>query len=247
MITTVHARAEITTVPVRRRLPDQNGVWKVRDSTVERLQPAHDYNQIMNGVDIADQLRNVYSVRQRTRRWPLAPFYWILDAAATNSFVIYKQLCHSQGIGKLMTHSEFLEQLAFQLTRYTPPAQRGAKRSLHTAFSASSTPRTPSDTEQVMSTLHRTRPESSLLFSTPSTPGSLTSLGRRSSVGSMDVLQEHKLSTAGPGRKRRCKACNDDGTRAETQWICRACDRGFHPNCFFKYHIGVDKLMAIES
>ena len=43
------------------------------------------------GVDVADQMARLYSVKADTHRWPVAVFYKILDLAGINAFVLYKK------------------------------------------------------------------------------------------------------------------------------------------------------------
>ncbi len=40
----------------------------------------------MRGVDIADQLRSSYCIRQKSKRWYLSLFYWVVDAIIVNAF-----------------------------------------------------------------------------------------------------------------------------------------------------------------
>jgi len=47
------------------------------------------YNQTKVGVDALDQKCAVYSTHRRTRRWPLAIFYAMLDIASVNARVLY--------------------------------------------------------------------------------------------------------------------------------------------------------------
>ena len=47
------------------------------------------YNATKAGVDTLDQLVRFYTVRRKTKRWPLVIFYNILDIACYNSLVIY--------------------------------------------------------------------------------------------------------------------------------------------------------------
>ena len=44
------------------------------------------YNKIKCGVGVADQMVKQYSVKEGTRRWPVAVFYNILDLAGINAF-----------------------------------------------------------------------------------------------------------------------------------------------------------------
>jgi len=40
----------------------------------------------MRGVDIADQLRSSYPIRQKTKRWYMSMFYWCVESALINAF-----------------------------------------------------------------------------------------------------------------------------------------------------------------
>lgn len=47
------------------------------------------YNSTKGGIDTVDQLCNSYSVSRRTRRWPLAIFFSLLNVAGINAQIIY--------------------------------------------------------------------------------------------------------------------------------------------------------------
>ena len=47
------------------------------------------YNQTKAGVDTLDQVVRFYTVKRKTRRWPLVIFFNLLDIACYNSFVLY--------------------------------------------------------------------------------------------------------------------------------------------------------------
>jgi len=51
-----------------------------------------DYNQYMGGVDIADQLRSNYPCHQTSRRNWLPLWFWALDTAITNTYLIARSL-----------------------------------------------------------------------------------------------------------------------------------------------------------
>jgi hypothetical protein len=80
------------------------------------------YNHYMGGVDIANQLRASYTTlrNQNLRYWkPL--FYWLLDIALTNSYLLYKAIIepsrHHRG------HQKYLEALAKDLMDYSEPLE----------------------------------------------------------------------------------------------------------------------------
>lgn len=70
------------------------------------------YNQTKSGVDIMDKMVNEYSVKRKTKRWPLALFYNILDTAALAAFIIFK---HHHPNRRSDQRREFLNELSLQL------------------------------------------------------------------------------------------------------------------------------------
>lgn len=50
-----------------------------------------DYNAFKGGVDTFNQMIKSRTVRRKTRRWPLRVFYFIIDAAAYNSYVLFRE------------------------------------------------------------------------------------------------------------------------------------------------------------
>lgn len=50
-----------------------------------------DYNHSKGGVDEIDKKYAIYSCSRKTRRWPQAIFYRLLDIAGVNAFVLYSQ------------------------------------------------------------------------------------------------------------------------------------------------------------
>lgn len=74
-----------------------------------------DYNSCKSGVDTLDQNVRKYSCKRRTRRWPMALFYNILDIAAFNSFVIFRNLHPGWHLRKPYRRRLFLITLARQL------------------------------------------------------------------------------------------------------------------------------------
>ena len=49
------------------------------------------YNAHMGGVDLFDSRRKTYSCSRKSKKWWLRLFYFLLDTAVTNSYVIYKE------------------------------------------------------------------------------------------------------------------------------------------------------------
>lgn len=97
------------------------------------------YNHLMNGVDVADQLRDAYPLDRpwvRTRKWWFAVWMWAVGVAITNAYLIYKakhadaQERAKQQDGnyrpvKSMSHRQFIEELCRDLDYW---GSRGRKR-----------------------------------------------------------------------------------------------------------------------
>lgn len=68
------------------------------------------YNSTKGGVDAMDEKCAKYSCSRRTRRWPMAIFYKLLDICSTNSYILY-----SSYPGNDMNRFIFVKKLASQL------------------------------------------------------------------------------------------------------------------------------------
>ncbi|XP_048017996.1 uncharacterized protein LOC125249697 [Megalobrama amblycephala] len=91
---------------VQRRVKSQ-GTWRTK--TFPCPAPVTAYNQHMGGVDLSDQLIQYYTTQHKTMKWYRKIFLHFLDIAATNAFIIHKDLYDT------MTHKEFIEQLIAEL------------------------------------------------------------------------------------------------------------------------------------
>lgn len=69
------------------------------------------YNETKGGVDTLDKKCANYSTSRRTRRWPMAVFYAVLDIASVNSFVLYQSYRDNENIQRL----QFIKTLSKQL------------------------------------------------------------------------------------------------------------------------------------
>lgn len=81
---------------------------------VPRPTAVGEYNKYMGGVDTSDQMLGTNLVHRRTKRWPVTVFQHVLDIAATNSFIIHKELRKVQQ-QMPMTCQAFQEQLCAEL------------------------------------------------------------------------------------------------------------------------------------
>lgn len=71
------------------------------------------YNATKCGVDIMDMKCAIYNSSRRTRRWPLAMFYRMLNIGSVNSFILYLSYQNSP----IQTRFEFIKQLSFDLIK----------------------------------------------------------------------------------------------------------------------------------
>ena len=71
------------------------------------------YNKYMGGVDRNDQLRKYYGVRLKLRKSYKYIFWFILDVAITNTFILLSN--HSPIAAKLQSWKEFRAELAMSL------------------------------------------------------------------------------------------------------------------------------------
>ncbi|XP_048035758.1 piggyBac transposable element-derived protein 4-like [Megalobrama amblycephala] len=101
---TIHAAYSGDTV--QRRVKSQ-GTWRTK--TFPCPAPVTAYNKHMGGVDLSDQLIQHYTTQHKTMKWYRKIFLHFLDIAATNAFIIHKDLYGT------MTHTEFIEQLIAEL------------------------------------------------------------------------------------------------------------------------------------
>lgn len=71
-------------------LSNMHNSKKIDESTGEARKPEiiTFYNSTKGGVDVVDELCATYSVARKTRRWPLAAFYHVLNVVGVNSLVI---------------------------------------------------------------------------------------------------------------------------------------------------------------
>lgn len=69
------------------------------------------YNTTKCGVDLLDMRCAVYASNRRTRRWPMAVFYRLLNIGSINSFILY--MCYKDTT--MMTRFQFTKELAKML------------------------------------------------------------------------------------------------------------------------------------
>lgn len=68
------------------------------------------YNETKFGVDVVDQMARQYSTKSSSRRWPLQVFFNVLDLAAINAWVLYKEVTKQK-----ISRQDFIFKLAEEL------------------------------------------------------------------------------------------------------------------------------------
>uniref|UniRef100_A0A673H7S5 PiggyBac transposable element-derived protein domain-containing protein n=1 Tax=Sinocyclocheilus rhinocerous TaxID=307959 RepID=A0A673H7S5_9TELE len=91
---------------VQRRVKSQ-GTWRTK--TFPCPAPVTAYNQHMGGVDLSDQLIQYYTAQHKTMKWYRKIFLHFLDIAATNAFIVHKELYGN------LSHKEYMEQLITEI------------------------------------------------------------------------------------------------------------------------------------
>lgn len=102
------ANKAVITMSSMHQMPDVDDVTKKPEMILL-------YNRTKIGVDLLDQRCSNYTTARRTRRWPLAVFYRMLDISASNCYVVSLST-QAQG-QKVESRFKFMKRLAEQLTR----------------------------------------------------------------------------------------------------------------------------------
>lgn len=83
---------------------------KLKDNNKRTPETIAYYNETKFGVDVVDQMARKYTVKAASFRWPLQVFFNILDLAAINAWILYKECT-----GSKFSRKDFLFQLAEEL------------------------------------------------------------------------------------------------------------------------------------
>ncbi|XP_035241192.1 piggyBac transposable element-derived protein 4-like [Anguilla anguilla] len=119
---TIHAA--FTGDTIQRRVK-QDGVWISKNFPCPS--PIIQYNAHMGGVDLSDQLIQYYTTQHKTMRWYRKLFLHFLDIAATNAYILHKELS-SLGQQEAMPHKAFMEELTAQLCGVSQKAPNVTRR-----------------------------------------------------------------------------------------------------------------------
>ena len=74
-----------------------------------------DYNEHMLGVDKLDQMMSYYSFLHKTIKWWRKVFFWVLEVATVNAYILYKVLAQKRG-ERPMSHLAFRRKLILSLS-----------------------------------------------------------------------------------------------------------------------------------
>lgn len=112
-----------------------------------RLNLIDEYNNFMNAVDLADQLRNCYRFNHwfRNRKWWWAIFLWALGVGATNAYKMYERMYEEEkakrehGLPEKWTHLQFLQELIYDFLGWESDSKPSANDCADSSVAASST------------------------------------------------------------------------------------------------------------
>lgn len=117
MVSTIHTGLEGEDVPKVRKKPRENAVnkqnikmvwgdeWKAKVNIPTVI---NDYNQWMNGVDIADQLIAYYRPKLRCQRTWMPLMFHALDVLRINCFIVHEQVQKEHNINYRRDHKQFV-------------------------------------------------------------------------------------------------------------------------------------------
>ncbi|XP_065322553.1 piggyBac transposable element-derived protein 3-like [Gordionus sp. m RMFG-2023] len=71
------------------------------------------YNKYMGSVDHFDHLKSLYEISRKWRKWWLPIFFWLIDAAIINSFIIYNILTDNKLSSKKFRRQIIASELAY--------------------------------------------------------------------------------------------------------------------------------------
>ncbi|XP_041369901.1 uncharacterized protein LOC121383869 [Gigantopelta aegis] len=87
---------------------------RIGNNSVQLLQPhaVFQYNKYMNGVDKHDQYRLKYDVSRESKWWWKYLFFFLVNCAIVNAFILYSLASNRKTRHKRFTHLDFRRELA---------------------------------------------------------------------------------------------------------------------------------------
>nr|XP_037288897.1 piggyBac transposable element-derived protein 3-like [Rhipicephalus microplus] len=89
--------------------------WKRKEKRsidVPRPFAVKEYNAFMEGVDLADNLIELYRTDHKSKRWYMRIFYWLMDVYIVNEWLLYKRHCAQLSIKRRLSLLAFRMQIA---------------------------------------------------------------------------------------------------------------------------------------
>ena len=172
----------------------------------------------MGGVDIADQYRSYYDTQLISQRTWFPIFFWLLDTALINSFIMYSDL------DKSLEHKEFRIQVAWSLILSSAGTREVRKKSTATALQP------PNPATNYTKPQHYITKGSNLAFPSPDGEHLPVQLeGKRRCIFCRWQLAQGKAQGAGTSTEA-----------PQTIWKCENCGHALclndKRNCFYLYH-----------
>ncbi|KAK0044836.1 PiggyBac transposable element-derived protein 2 [Biomphalaria pfeifferi] len=92
-----------------------------------------EYNANMGGVDLFDMLAGLYRVDHKSRKWYRRIFYWALNVACVNSWILYRRHCSQLSVPNkdvldLLGFVTRISQCLIVINKPAPPLQRKRER-----------------------------------------------------------------------------------------------------------------------
>ena len=166
----------------------------------------------MHGVDTDDQYLAYYPFIHKTVKWPKKVFFYLLQCALFNSYVVFTK-------SNPNSHKSFLDYLVDV-----------SENLIHTREDVS-TPSSSSSSDESQDSSRTPTPTPPRLAPKCDPPGRLDG-----------KLKNHKLVHIPPTKKdktptRRCRVCIRKNIKKETRFVCAHCGVPLHPEgCYTQYH-----------
>lgn len=152
------------------------------------------YNRTKAGVDTMDQLLSTYSSQRKTKRWPLAFFYNIVDIACLAAYKLYVKIKPER-----QCRRSFLKQL-------------GEKLCLPSIIQRSSNP----------IIIGRETVGNAIRLFTEIAPPTKT-VGKRDSTGRLKIVGTCKMCSKSRNTRKACSACDKPICNEHSNAICLTC------------------------
>ena len=255
MITNNH-NADTQDVKRRERVRNADGTTSVKEFIVKKPKAICDYNDHMKGVDHFDQMIKYYHFTRKCHKWTKKIFFYFLQMAIHNSFVLYKQYSRDP---KKMTMLDFHGMIVDALIDFN-----------HDEWPSTGDPIEHTEDiplpalEDVDDPGEGTSSGSVRVLQSPETPGpsarrsleflpsehdssddeaESTPTGVRKRPRIVDDNKRlkknilHSLYSVEKTKRKRCRVCYKSGRRRDTFYICKACQVPLCVEpCFHLYH-----------